>query len=153
MTRIHHRARGIPESLVFTDEGVRYEHPFVGALELGWSDITSVSLVPALKRTRAGWSTALAPSAGIMTRWDRQRCVEVSLVLKDRRPFIARAGSWWRRLGARSVLRPLHDEDWNPLPDEGFIRFDVWERHLDVPLDVFLDVLASKAKLGMLVGF
>src|SRR5690348_11297930 len=104
MTQIHHRARGIPETLVFTDEGVRYVHPFVGALELGWSDITSVSLVPALKRTDAGWSTELTP-------WERERCVEVSLVLKDRRPFIARAGSWWRRLGARSVLRPLHDAD------------------------------------------
>lgn len=38
MTRIHHRGRGLPESLVFTDEGVRYEHPFVGALDLRWSD-------------------------------------------------------------------------------------------------------------------
>jgi hypothetical protein len=153
MTPIHHRARGIPESLCFTGEGVRYEHPFVGALELGWSNITSVSLVPALERTDAGWSTKFAPSLEVVTRWERERCVEVSLVLKDRRPVIARAGGWWRRLCARSVLRPLHDADWNPLPDEGFLRFDIWERHLDVPLDVFLDVLASKAKLGMLVGF
>jgi hypothetical protein len=151
MTPIHHRARSIPESLVFTDEGVRYEHPFVGTLELGWSDVTFVSLVPALKRTDAGW-TELTPSRETPTCWASERCVEVSLVLKDRRPFIDGAGSWWRRLGARSALRPLHDEDWKPLPDEGFLRFEIRERHLDVPIDVFLDLLASKTKPGMLVG-
>ena len=153
MTPIHHRGRGLPESLVFTVDGVRYEHPFVGALELRWSDITKVSLVPALKRTDAAWSIDLANSPEIQAGWERERRVEVSLVLTDRRPFIAGAGSWWRRLGMRSVLRPLHDADWNPLPDEGYLRFEIRERCLDAPLDPLLDLLASKAKLGMLVGF
>lgn len=153
MTPIHHRGRGLPESLVFTGEGVRYEHPFIGALELRWSEITKVSLVPALKRTDAGWSIELTGSPEIEARWERERGVEVSLVLTDRRPFIAGAGSWWRRLGMRSVLRPLHDAEWNPLPDEGFLRFEIQERHLDAPLDALLDLLASKVRLGMLVGF
>jgi hypothetical protein len=148
--------RQLMRRLVFhAEDGVEVSIRPGTRIHLAWDEIEFVCVTPAMVRGKEGWGEK--PNsllAGDFRSTLRTRgLLELKVVVRDRRPVIARARSWWDRAGVVTALCPMLDANHRYLPDQAVLTLEIRRARLDHSLDDLLDLLAARCRFDLVVDF
>jgi hypothetical protein len=146
---------GVWHHTAFGEGGIAHRPRLARGLELAWSEVEFVCVTPTLVREGERWrekpNSLLGP--GFRSTLVTAGLLVLSLVVRDRRPVLERAGKGLNRLWAGSVLVPTLDAEGRFDARQGLITLDVYERRLSQSLDSLLDLLARHCRFDLVVDF
>lgn len=125
------------------------------AISIPWSEVEFVCPTPTMVRTEDGWQQrtyGLAIESTFKTTLETHGHLWLEIVLRDRRPLLARttgwAGFWLRR-----HVSPLLDASERPQPDQSVISLDLYRRSLRGSLDELMDLLSASSRFDLVCHF
>ncbi len=147
---VHH---GLPLRADFDVRGVTLRPLLAKAVFIAWPEVEFVCLTPAMERQPEGWreKTYTFLPMGFRSTLETSGHLYVELVVKDRRPLLARTEGAWTRWWLAGHLRPMADATDAPKEDQSLVGLDVYRHRLDAPLDELLDLLARHCRFDLVV--
>lgn len=145
--------RGVPLRIAFDARGVTLRPLLAQAVFITWPEVEFVCLTPAMERQPEGWreKTYSVRPKGLRSTLETSGHLRVELVVKDRRPLVARTEGTWTRRWLSSHLRPMTDARDSPKVDQSLMGLDVYRHRLDAPLDELLDLLARHCRFDLVI--
>lgn len=141
--------------ILFGAAGLTLEPLLARGIHLEWSEIAFVCETPSMTREAAGWREK--PNEfrlpGERSPLANHGMLELGVVVRDRRPVIARVVSGWNRLWVASMLKPMLDASDRQCPDQSLLRLEIYRTRLDAPLDDLLDLLAAHCRFDLVGDF
>ena len=145
--------RGLPLSVGFDEQGVTLRPLLAKPVFIAWPEMDFVCLTPTMERHPEGWreKTYSFLPKGFRSTLQTSGHLYVDLVVKDRRPLLARTEGAWTRWWLASRLRPMADAMDSLKVDQSLVGLDVYKHRLNAPLDELLDLLARHCRFDLVV--
>ncbi|NPC73749.1 hypothetical protein HPP05_28735 [Corallococcus exiguus] len=145
--------RGLPLRVDFDARGVTFWPLLAKPVFIAWPEMDFVCLTPAMERQPEGWreKTYTFLPKGFRSTLETSGHLYVELVVKDRRPLLARTEGAWTRRWLASRLRPMGDAMDALKVDQSLVGLDVYRHRLNAPLDELLDLLARQCRFDLVV--
>ncbi len=141
---ITHRSFGLKTR--FDARGITVTPLLSSGVSLRWSEIERINVTPAMHKDERGWRVDAALVRHFPALEKGAARVTLDLVIRDRDAVVARSGGAWNRAWARSNIRAM-----THLEGCGLLSLYLRLRRLDHPLDALMDLIASSARLELLV--
>ncbi|WP_375760807.1 hypothetical protein [Corallococcus exercitus] len=143
----------LPLRVSFDEQGVTLRPLLAKPVFIAWPEVEFVCLTPTMERLPEGWreKTYTFLPKGFRSTLQTSGHLSVELVVKDRRPLLARTRGAWTRLWLTGRLRPMLDamDAWKV--DQSLVSLDVYRHRLNAPLDELLDLLARHCRFDLVV--
>jgi hypothetical protein len=140
--------RKFPLDLSFDDDGIGVRPWLAEPVSIAWHEVEFVCPVPTLERRPEGWRERRSAGFEFRSTLASSGMLALYVVVRDRRPVIARATGRTRRW-ARVWLRPMSDARDAPRPDQSLLRLELFVKKLGGSLDSLFDLLAAKARFDL----
>jgi hypothetical protein len=124
-------------------------------VSISWSEVEFVCPTPTMVRTKDGWTQrtyGLAIESTFKTTLETHGHLWLEVVLRDRRPLLARA-TGWTGFWLRRHVSPLLGASDRPRPDQSVISLDLYRRRLSGSLDELLHLLSAVSRFDLVCHF
>jgi hypothetical protein len=145
--------RSLWERIAFDDAGLAVVPLVSKGLRLQWPAIDFVCVTPAMIRDAQGWheksNSLLSPT--FKSTLASSGLLQLSFVIRDRRPILARTSGFWNRSWTAAAQRPMLDAENRFDAAQSLLRLEVREERLDHPIGDLLDLLAKHCRFDLVV--
>ncbi len=137
--------------LRFDDEGLVVRPWLFSPLEIGWREVEFVCPVPTLQRGPDGWQQKPLRylSKGFRSTLESSGRLVLYVVVRDRRPILARTAGPASRAWATHRLRPMLDASDQRKKDQSLLRLDLFVQQLGGSLNPLFDLLAAHCRFDL----
>ncbi|RKG91307.1 hypothetical protein [Corallococcus terminator] len=147
--------RSLPLDVDFDEEGVVLRPWFLQPIPIAWKELEFICLTPTMERYPDGWrektyAVSYLPK-GFRSTFATAGHLWVELVVRDRRPLLARTEGRWTRAWLTTRLHPMLDASDQRKPDQSLLGLDFYKHRLNAPLDDLLDLMARHCRFDLVV--
>src|SRR5512133_794917 len=135
----------------FDDDGIALATLWSSPIRIGWNEIAFVCVTPAMRRGPDGWEEQPIPLPHGPSMLETSGIFELAIVVRDRRPILARVEGRLTRLWLAARLVRMFDARDRPKPDQSLLRLTLRRDRLRGTLDELLDLVAARPRFDLVV--
>jgi hypothetical protein len=133
----------------FDDDGIELAPLWSKPIRIGWNEIEFVCVVPEMTHGPHGWQVAPNPYRSGPSMFETSGQFDLEIVVRDRRPILARTEGRLTRLWLATRLRPMLDEHDRRQPDESLLDLTLRRDRLQGTVDELLDFVAARSRVDL----